>query len=61
MMYYQAIDDPRGTLIIRYFMNEDPDMRAQALEEIRSVMGALVSDYRLILFLRLILSILLTT
>jgi hypothetical protein len=42
MGYYQAIGDPRGTLIMRYFMSEDEEVRAKALPEVQYLLNTLV-------------------
>lgn len=42
MEYYQVIGDPRGTVLIRYFMTEDEEVRANALPEIQHGMDSLV-------------------
>jgi hypothetical protein len=44
MEYYGALGDPKGDLLMRYFMTEDEDVKAKALPEIRQVMNSLVSD-----------------
>ena len=44
MGYYQAIGDSRGTLLMRYFMSEDEDVRAKALPEVQHVMNSLVTS-----------------
>ncbi len=42
MEYYQALGDPKGTLLIRYFMTEDEEVRAKALPGVQHVMNSLV-------------------
>jgi hypothetical protein len=42
MEYYGAIGDDRATLIPRYFMSDDPEVKANALGGIREIMGCLV-------------------
>ena len=42
MEYFGAIGDDRATLIQRYFMNDDPEVKAKALGEILEIMGKLV-------------------
>lgn len=42
MDYYKAIGDSKGTLLYRYFISDDPTVRAEALEEIRQGMGNIV-------------------
>jgi hypothetical protein len=42
MEYYQAIGDPRGTALIRYFMTEDEEVRANALPQVQHFMNSLV-------------------
>jgi hypothetical protein len=42
MGYYQAIGDPRGTLLMRYFAAEDEAAREKALPEVQNVMTTLV-------------------
>ena len=43
MEYYQAIGDPKGTLLMRYFVTEDEEVRAKALPEVQHAMENLVS------------------
>lgn len=43
MEYYGAIGNDRATLIQRYFMTDDPDVKKQALGEVRKVLGTLVT------------------
>ncbi|KAN0099370.1 beta-lactamase/transpeptidase-like protein [Hyaloscypha variabilis] len=38
MGYYQAIGDPKGTLLMRYFVTEDEEVRAKALPEVQHAM-----------------------
>jgi hypothetical protein len=42
MEYYQALGDPKGTLLMRYFMTEDEEVRAKALPELQHMMNSLV-------------------
>jgi hypothetical protein len=42
MEYYQAIGDPKGTLLMRYFVTEDEEVRAKALPEVQHAMENLV-------------------
>ena len=42
MEYYQALEDPRGDLLVRYFMIEDEEVRAKALPEVQHWMNSLV-------------------
>ncbi len=42
MEYYQALGDPKGTLLMRYFMTEDEEVRAKALPEVQHMMNSLV-------------------
>jgi hypothetical protein len=42
MGYYQALGDQKGTLLIRYFMTEDEEVRAKALPQVQHVMNSLV-------------------
>jgi hypothetical protein len=42
MEYYKAIGNDRGTLIFRYFLSNDPKVKAKALEEVREALGSLV-------------------
>lgn len=42
MKYYTVLGDSRGTALVRYFKNNDPEVKAKALQEIREVMGSLV-------------------
>ena len=42
MEYYGAIGNSKATLIPRYFMAGNPEVKANALREIRQVMGCLV-------------------
>ena len=42
MEYYGAIGDDRAILIQRYFMSDDPEVKAKALGEILEIMGKLV-------------------
>lgn len=43
MEYYQAIEDPKGTLLMRYFVTEDQEVRAKTLPEVQHAMENLVS------------------
>lgn len=42
MKYYTVLGDSRGTVLMRYFKNNDPEVKAKALEEIREAMSSLV-------------------
>jgi hypothetical protein len=42
MEYYRAIGNDKATLIPRYFMTDDPEIKANAFEEIKGIMGSLV-------------------
>jgi hypothetical protein len=42
MEYYQALGDPKGTLLMRYFVIEDEEVRAKALPEVQHMMNSLV-------------------
>jgi hypothetical protein len=42
MEYYQALGDPKGTLLMRYFMTDDKEVRAKALPEVQHMMNSLV-------------------
>jgi hypothetical protein len=42
MEYYRALGDPRGDLLVRYFMIEDEKVRAKALPEVQNWMNNLV-------------------
>ena len=44
MQYYNAIGNSKGTIIMRYFMSDDPEVKAKALSEVREIMGTLVSN-----------------
>lgn len=48
MKYYQAMGDEKATLIPRYFMSDDPEVKKGALEEILILMGSLVTPPSLI-------------
>ena len=48
MEYYNALGNKKGTLIMRYFMSEDLEIRAEALGEVREVMGSVVGDLYLV-------------
>ncbi|KAJ5815656.1 beta-lactamase/transpeptidase-like protein [Penicillium riverlandense] len=41
MKYYAVLGDSRGTVLMRYFKNDDPKVKAKALEEVREMMGSL--------------------
>lgn len=45
MEYYQALEDPKGTLLMRYFMSDDDEVKAKAFHEIQHAMDSLVSRY----------------
>ena len=42
MEYYRAIGNDKATLIPRYFMTDDPEIKENAFEEIKDIMGSLV-------------------
>lgn len=42
MKYYESIRHIRATLISRYFVSEDEEVRSGALEDVREAMGSLV-------------------
>lgn len=42
MKYYELIGHVRATLISRYFMSGDQEVRSEALEDVREAMGSLV-------------------
>lgn len=44
MKYYSALGDKKGTLLMRYFMSEDAEVKGPALEEVREAMGTLVVE-----------------
>ena len=43
MKYYQSLRHVRATLIPRYFVSEDEEVRKGALEDVRKEMGIIVS------------------
>jgi len=43
MGYYQALGDPKGTLLMRYFMSDNEDVKAKAFPEIQCAIDSLVS------------------
>ena len=42
MEYYNSLGNSRGSLIMRYFRSDDPEVKAKALGEIRGSMDILV-------------------
>jgi hypothetical protein len=50
MEYYQALGDPKGTLLMRYFVIEDEEVRAKALPEVQNMMDSLVIILLMVLY-----------
>jgi hypothetical protein len=42
MKYYVSLGHVRGTLIARYFLSEDEEIRKGALDDCRNALGSLV-------------------